>query len=120
MGKRIVKVNLPEQEGEYSIVLDKLSKFLYNDNNVLYFEYPERSLEYIENEKESPDKESNLVQIRFSIIKYNGENTYIPNGYSYLCTFEDNAHIRYFVYLYDSLSKLFGSFFKDFTFGGLV
>ena len=37
MGKRIVKANLPEQEGEYSIVLDKLSKFLYNDNNILYF-----------------------------------------------------------------------------------
>lgn len=117
MGKRIFKVSLPERPGEYVVALDKLSKFLCNDNSVMYFEYPERILKSITDETEAPKEESNLTQIRLLVIQ-DSDNIYIPDGYSYLCSYKDNAHIRYFIYLYDSLGGLFKSFFGNF--GGIL
>ena len=102
--KRITKITLPESENTYDVILYEGTRFLTNDSNNLFFE---------------ADIEDNTKAVvskhRLYIIKYNGDDyTYIPEDSLYLCTFTDNAHIRYFVYEDVSENPLvkFGKLFK--------
>lgn len=88
MSKHISKVSLPEREGNYEIILYQNSQFLMNDGNILYFEY-------IIDENITTKK---LTKHKLYIIKYEDGLTYIPDDSQYICSYQDNAHIRYFVY----------------------
>lgn len=104
--KRMFKVQFNENAEEFEMLLYKNCKFLTNDNNVLYFEYT-----YDESDGKCPS----LAKYLFKIIPYNDTDN-IPLEYEYLCSFEDNAHIRYFVYSFSPESNIFGKFMN--MFGG--
>lgn len=91
---KITKVTLPEREGEYFIMLYSTSKFLINDGNTLYFEVT------LSKDRELPS----ISQHKLYIIKFVGnESTNVPENCSFICSFEDNAKIRYFVF--EDISK---------------
>ena len=98
--RKMKSLTLPEKAGYYEVELYKNISFLSNDRNVLYFEYA-----YDAENGKLPE----MNKYYFSILPYN-EIDIIPTGYEYLCSFEDNAHIRYFVYYYDAASSVFTKF----------
>ena len=104
--KKIIKFVATEKVGVYELVLHKLSKFIVNDGNILYFEDALLS---------STPEEEQLVKVKLVIISENDGYDAIPNYYEYLCSFKDNAHIRYFVYIENTIGQMFGKFFKDFS-----
>ena len=104
--KKIIKFVVTEKVGVYELVLHKLSKFIVNDGNVLYFEDALLS---------STPEEEQLVKLKLVIVSENDGYDIIPNYYEYLCSFKDNSNIRYFVYLENTFGQIFGKFFKDFT-----
>lgn len=101
MNRKITKITLNENEGEYLAKLPQFSKFLTNDGSTLYFEYIDKGTDTV------------LADYKFYIIPFNTLNI-IPSPGEYICSFKDNANIRYFVYYYDGLNVLFNSFFKSF------
>ena len=103
--KKIVKYTINKNVGTYELALPRSSKFLFNDRNVLYFE---ESITEREDERQ-------FGKLIFHVVSENDGYDYIPNYYDYLCTFKDNANIRYFVYIETSISKMFGKFFNDFN-----
>lgn len=104
--RKMKLLTLPEQAGNYQAMLFKNIKFLTNNRSTLYFEYS-----YDDEDGKLPE----AGMYYFSILPYN-EVDMIPPAYEYLCSFEDNAHIRYFVYYYDSARPLFTKFTN--MFGG--
>lgn len=87
MNKIVTNSVFPEEETEVELVLYRFSRFLFNDNNVLFFESG-----YITNSDEDV-----LEKHRFHIIKYT-KDMYVPEYSEFVCSYVDNAHIRYFVY----------------------
>ena len=98
--RKMKLLTLPEKAGDYEAMLFKNVKFLTNNRSTLYFEYF-----YDAEDGKLPE----AGKYYFSILPYN-EVDNIPPGYEYLCSFEDNAHIRYFIYYYDSTSSIFSKF----------
>jgi hypothetical protein len=87
MSKRITKFILMTLEGPFRLQLYKGTKFLCNDGNVLYFEYPLE--DNVIPEMEERD---------FYIVKYDIDFMYIKDNWEYVCSYTDNAHIKYFIY----------------------
>ena len=101
MNRKLTKITINETEGEYLAKLPQFAKFLTNDKNTLYFEYNDKGTETV------------MADYRFYVLPFNQVNI-IPGAYEYICSFEDNAHIKYFVYYYDGLNGIFNNFFKTF------
>ena len=104
--KKIVKYSFPEKVGVYETTICKFSKFLVNDGHIAYFE---------ENYIDKP-KEEQITKFKFIVVSENDGYDKIPNYYEYLCSYVDNAHIRYFVYFENSIAGIFSSFSN--MFGG--
>ena len=106
MNKVVTNVFFPEREEEIEIVLYKFSKFLFNDGNNLFFESG-----YIDN-----NEEDKFVKHKFIIIKYH-DGISAPNLAEFVCSYVDNAHIRYLVFEDVSNNPLvqFGKMFGGFN-----
>ena len=87
MSKHIAKFSLMSFEGPFRLQLYKGSKFICNDDNVLYFEY-------LVEDNTIPEMEER----DFYIVKYDRDFTYIRDNWEYVCSLSDNAHIKYFIY----------------------
>jgi len=87
MSKRIIKFVLLTHEGPFRLQLYKGTKFICNDENVLYFEYP------IE-DNTIPEMEER----KFHVVKYEPDCTYVGGNWEYVCSTTDSAHIKHFIY----------------------
>lgn len=105
MNKIVTNSIFPEQETTIELVLYRFSRFLFNDRNKLFFESG-----YVKNNEEDV-----LEKHRFYIVKYE-EKMYVPDCGEFVCSYVDNANVRYFVYEdtrnqpFTQFSKLFGGF----------
>jgi len=85
---KITKITLDERADEYYVMLYSGSKFLMNDGNTLYFEANLKDGEL-----------PSVVQHKLYVVEFRGNDfTWIPENSSYICSFKDNANVRYFVY----------------------
>ena len=105
MNKIVTASIFPEQETTVEVVLYRFSRFLFNDGNKLFFESG-----YIKNNEEDV-----FEKHIFNIVKYT-ENMEVPTYGEFVCSYVDNAHVRYFVYEdtsnhpFTQFSKIFGGF----------
>lgn len=104
MNKIVTSSVFPEKATTVELVLYRFSRFLFNDNNILFFESG-----YVKNSEEDV-----LERHRFYIVKYE-EKMYVPDFGEFICSYTDNAKVRYFVYE-DTSSHPFTQFSK--MFGG--
>lgn len=106
--RSINKFEAPFKTGEFYFTMPKNSKFLTNDNNILYFEYS-----WDEGDSDGNISDTDLEQYRFYIMKYEQFNKIKP-GYSFVCTYKQNDEI-FFLFTYD-----IGWKFMDMFGGGLI
>jgi len=106
MNKIVTTFIFPEKETTFELILYRFSRFLFNDNNTLFFESG-----YIKNSEEDV-----FERHKFYIVKYE-EKMYVPDCSEFVCSYVDNAKVRYFVYE-DTSSHLLSQFSKMFG-GGL-